>query len=154
MNTRRADSIESSTQGTARLIGSLLATAGLVNAGYLSWLHLSDRTALLCTEGGGCDLVQNSVYSQIGGVPIALIGLAGYAFILLGLAFEERLAEWGPPLVLGASLIGTLYSAYLTYLELFVLHAICPYCVASAAFMVGLLIIAISRFRQTWREAD
>lgn len=137
-----------------RIVGIVLSVAGLLDAGYLSWLHLIDSRPALCTQGGGCDIVQNSAYAEIGGLPISLLGFVGYVFILLGLLLERRLGEWGPVLVLGAAVIGTLYSAYLTYLELFVLHAICPYCAASAICMLGLLVVAIYRLRRSWLDTD
>jgi uncharacterized membrane protein len=152
MTTQTSRNTLSTNWDPARLIGVALAAVGLLNAVYLSWLHFSGGTSSLCSKGSGCDTVQNSAYSEIGGIPIALLGIAGYTLILLALLLDKRLAEWGPTIVLGASLIGTLYSAYLTYLELYVLHAVCLYCVASAVFMVGLLTVAVLRFSPNLSE--
>lgn len=137
----------------AKTVGLILSIAGILNAGYLTWTHYGNAKPALCTEGGGCDIVQNSVYATISDVPIALLGLLAYVAVFLGLLLDDALGDLAPALVLGIATIGTLYSVYLTYLELFVLFAICPYCVASALFMVGLLGVAIYRFRQTWLES-
>ena len=147
MTLQSATRQQTTTWSASRLIGALLSLAGIADSGYLSWLHLNDSIAAGCSEGSSCDIVQHSVYSEIAGVPIALLGLAGYALILLALLFDKKPDDWGRLVTLGISLIGVLYSAYLTYVELFVLHAICPYCVASAIFMVGLLWVAIVRTR-------
>ena len=64
------------------------------------------------------------------------------------LALESRaggLRDYAPLGIFGLALTGTLYSAYLTYVELFVIHAVCPYCVASAVLITGLLIMAVVR---------
>jgi uncharacterized membrane protein len=124
-----------------------LAILGVLVAGYLTWAHIDESTAL-CSEGGGCDIVRQSPYSQIVGIPVAAIGALGYLFILGVLMLEGSngpLADSGPVLVFGLSLVGALYSAYLTYLELFVINALCPHCVASAIIMAALFVLALSR---------
>jgi uncharacterized membrane protein len=140
------------TQNPVRTLGIVLAIAGLIDSIYLSWLHLGSGHAAFCETGGGCDIVQSSAWAEVGGIPVALIGLAGYIVILLALLLDKQLGEWGQTIVLGATMIGTLYSAFLTYVEVFILRAICPYCVASAVFMVGLLVVAIYQFRTSWLE--
>lgn len=75
--------------------------------------------------------------------------------ILIFLLFETRnafLAENGLLLVFGISLAGVLYSAYLTYVEIAVLHAICPFCVLSAVVLLALLGLSSFRLRQQWSE--
>jgi uncharacterized membrane protein len=124
-----------------------LVILGILVAGYLSWAYLSD-TDVLCSGVGGCDMVRQSAYSRVLGVPVAVIGLAGYLAILAVLALEKvspPLADSAPVLVFGLSLVGTLYSAYLTYLEFFVISAVCPYCIVSAITMT--LIFAIALYR-------
>lgn len=125
-----------------------LAIAGILVAAYLSWEHLSEAN-LLCAAGGGCDIVRQSAYSQVAGVPVAVIGLVGYIAILAALILEDfgsdALANHAPTIVFGLSLFGMLYSAYLTYLELFVIQAVCPYCVASAVIIT--LIFGIAFYR-------
>ncbi len=128
-------------------ISIALAVAGLLVAAYLTYSGLSDSDAL-CRPGGGCDRVRQSAYAEVLGVPVALIGVLGYLGILAVLLFEKSVqffTSQGPMIIFGLSLIGFLYSLYLTYLELFVLFAICPYCVASAVIMT--LIFALATYR-------
>jgi uncharacterized membrane protein len=71
----------------------------------------------------------------VNAIPVATLGLAAYLAILAILTLEPRLPwlqDYGPLAIFGLALTGTLYSAYLTYVELFVIHAVCPYCVSSA----------------------
>jgi uncharacterized membrane protein len=95
--------------------------------------------------------VNNSVYSQIYGVPISVIGLAGYLF-LLALAFaalwtEGRTQRQLLLLSLVLSLVGVGFSAYLTYLEVYVIEALCAWCVASAVIITVLAIVAAVSIR-------
>jgi uncharacterized membrane protein len=127
-----------------------LAVLGLFVAGYLLVSHYSEAN-VLCVEGGGCDRVRQSIYSEVLGMPVALLGVLGYLLILGTLILEETNSEWAaaaPLLVFGLTLVGVLYSAYLTYLELFVILAICPYCVTSAVVMVALFGLATYRLLQ------
>lgn len=135
-----------------RRLSIALSVLGLAVAAYLVVLDLTSSSAL-CT--GGCDIVRQSRYAQVAGIPVAAIGALGYLAILGVLALEEirsALSEHGPALVLGLTLVGTLYSIYLTYLELFVIRAVCPYCFASALIMLALFGLAIAREAYMLRE--
>ena len=83
--------------------------------------------------------MQSSRYATVSGVPVAVLGIAGYAALLVSAVLR---GEVGVYLGFLISLVGTLFSAYLTYLEIFVIHAICQWCVASAAIMVAAFICA------------
>src|SRR5262249_10508576 len=120
---------------------------GAVDAGYLTYIKLAHVEAI-CRGVGDCEAVNSSISAQIGGVPVALLGLGAYLAILALLVAEPRLPvlqDYGPLAIFGLALTGTLYSAYLTYVELFVIHAICPYCVASALLITSLLVLAVIR---------
>jgi len=127
----------------------LLAIVGLLDSLYLSYIKLANQTAS-CDLIGDCEKVNNSRYAVIGGVPIAVLGAAGYLLILV-LLYLDRPPTGGPESVrfafFGLTLAGTLYSIYLTYLELFVLEAICPFCALSAVVMVGLFALSLVRLR-------
>ena len=127
----------------------VLALIGLVDSIYLSYIKLANQTAS-CGLIGDCETVNNSRYSEIAGIPIAVLGAAGY-LLILGLLYLDRPSAGGPEpvrlAVFGVTLAGTLYSIYLTYLELFVLKAICPFCVVSAAAMVGLFVLSLIRLK-------
>lgn len=127
----------------------LLALAGAGVSGYLTVVHLQGSEAL-CGGVGNCELVQNSSYAELGGMPVALLGLLAYLAILslclLRLTPYSR--EWLPLAVFGLSLAAVIYSAYLTYVELFILEAICVWCVASAALVTaifGLVTVEVVR---------
>ena len=130
-----------------RVTSLVFAVLGVLDASYLTYIKLAHVTAI-CRGVGDCESVNTSVYSQVYGIPIALFGLGAYLALAVLLALEPRLPilqEYGPLAVFGLALTGTLYSAYLTYVELFVIHAICPYCVASALLITGLLVLALVR---------
>ena len=133
-----------------RRAGIVLSVLGLIVAGYLIFFKIFPNSTL-CIGAGGCETVNNSVYSEVWGIPVAAFGAAAYAAMLGLLAFENRisiLTEWGPMLVFGLALAGTLYSAYLTYVELAIIHAVCPYCVASAVIITLILIVSAFRLRR------
>jgi uncharacterized membrane protein len=88
--------------------------------------------------------VQSSVYADLAGVPVALIGLIGYALILASLLVAQT--ETSRLATVAFTTVGLGFSAYLTYRELFSIHAICEWCVSSAAIMAMLTGLAIWRF--------
>ena len=120
-----------------RVLLSSLAVVGLLISAYLSWVHYAGVAPVCVGGSGGCQSVQTSSYATIFGVPVAVIGLVGYS----GLLFSAWLrGEGGIYLGFLVALVGALFSVYLTYLEVFVIHAVCEWCVASAALMVAALI--------------
>lgn len=124
----------------------LASVAGVGIAGYLSWHRLSGAP-LLCGGTGDCDLVNASRFAYLLGVPVAYWGLAMY-LTLLALAAWILLAPAGAPaslplVILGLAAGGAAFSLYLTAMEVFVLRAICRWCVASQAAILLILIFAI-----------
>jgi uncharacterized membrane protein len=103
----------------------------------------------MCLPGlGDCWTVNNSVYSQVFGIPVSFLGAGAYILILVILALEGKTVFFnrnGLMVVFGFCAIGTIFSGYLTYLELFVIKAICPFCVVSALVMLILLILTSVR---------
>jgi uncharacterized membrane protein len=124
-----------------RLLAIVLALVGLGVAAYLTYVHY-DGIQPVCGLGGDCEKVQTSEWADLAGVPVALLGLIGYAAILATLFVDREEA-----LVAGAliALAGFGFSAYLTYRELFSIDAICPWCVCSAVIMTLLAIITTAR---------
>lgn len=123
------------------LVSPILALIGLAISAYLLTVHWGWWTAV-CLGVGNCELVNTSRYSEFLGVPVALLGMGAYAGIFLcGAAAARGIAgEWSPRcLFLGAAL-GVVFSIYLTYIELFVLHEICPWCVLSALIVFAILV--------------
>ncbi len=130
-----------------------LAVLGIFVAGYLTWVKLAD-VPIYCGGSGQCETVNQSVYANINGFPVAALGLGAYFVIAAALALEDRavvVRDYGPLAVFGLALTGTLYSAYLTYIELFVIHAVCPYCVVSAVLITGILILSVVRLARGGR---
>jgi uncharacterized membrane protein len=126
------------------LIPVLIGT-GLIIAGYLSYVELA-RVDAFCGPIGDCNAVQSSRYSKLFGViPMGPFGLAGYLVMLTGWLWPrvrgDALARAMPLLVFAAALFGVLFSIYLTYIELFVLHAVCAWCLGNAVVMPLLLVV-------------
>ncbi|HWF52133.1 MAG TPA: vitamin K epoxide reductase family protein [Solirubrobacteraceae bacterium] len=120
-----------------------LTVLGIALAAYLTYVHYSG-TKPACTAGQSCIKVQTSQWSRLDGVPVALIGLIGYVFILGSLLVRDR--EESRLATLGLTFIGFGFSAYLTYRELFSIHAVCEECATSAVFLTILLISAIALY--------
>ena len=121
-----------------------LAAFGMGVSAYLSYIHWRGG-APLCGGLGDCETVQGSEYAEAAGVPVAALGLAMYAAIFAlaaaSLLLSPVLASWSSLSLLGIALAGALYSAYLTWLEIGVIHAICVWCVASAITVIAILVI-------------
>ena len=124
-----------------RIGAIILALIGLGVAGYLTYVHYEEIRPV-CGLGGDCVKVQASEWSKLAGIPVALLGLIGYAVIFVSLFVPGEEA-----LIAGAltSLIGFGFSAYLTYRELFTIDAICQWCVASAIIMTLLAVVTTAR---------
>jgi uncharacterized membrane protein len=122
---------------------TVLAVVGIGLATYLTVIHYAGINPA-CTAGQSCVKVQTSVWSKVAGVPVALLGLIGYIGILASLLAPDR--EESRLATLGLTLIGVGFSAYLTYRELFSIHAICEWCVSSAIILTLLLIGAVVRY--------
>jgi uncharacterized membrane protein len=121
----------------------VLSVAGAGIAGYLTYVHYAGINPA-CTAGGSCEKVQTSIYSELAGVPVALIGLLGYIVILcLLLAPETETLKFAMTTL---TLIGFAFSAYLTYRELYSIHAICEWCVSSAAILTAMAPLSVWRF--------
>ena len=115
---------------------------GIGDAGYLTYVHYAGLK-VLCLSSGGCETVQASRYAKLDGIPVALLGLIGYVTILLSLAVPD---ERGRAAGFGIAMIGFGFSMYLTYRELFTIHAICQWCVASAVLLTALVVMTALRF--------
>jgi uncharacterized membrane protein len=134
-----------------RMSAALLSLSGLFVSAYL-YLYKLGRIGSLACGTGGCETVQQSTWSRFAGVEVALIGVLGYAgLLILSLAaLQPGLVDrrWPASLLLVVSGIGVAFAVYLTYLELFVIHAICRWCVGSAAIILAILIVALLEQRR------
>jgi uncharacterized membrane protein len=136
---------------TSRIALTVLTVAGLGVAGYLTYVHYAGINPV-CTAGGGCEKVQTSAYSKLAGVPVALIGLLGYLSILgLLLARQTETTRFA---TMALALVGFAFSAYLTYRELYSIHAICDWCVSSAAILTVMAPLTVWRFLRVTPDAS
>lgn len=130
-----------------RTIIWITALVGMLTSGYLAYVKIFD-TPIYCTPGlGDCSTVNSSSFSELWGIPIAIFGILSFLAVLLFVFLGERLIlvkEYQVLFVFGISFFGFLYSLYLTYLEIFVIHAMCQWCVLSGVCMT--IIFAASMF--------
>lgn len=130
--------------GKRQLAIVLLALLGIGDSAYLLYEHY---VAPIVCIGQGCRVVDQSIYSEIFGIPMSVLGLGAYlAIFLLSLA---RLQARGPLdgylafAVYGLALTGTAFSAYLTYLEAAAIRAFCTWCMVSAVTITVIFILAV-----------
>jgi uncharacterized membrane protein len=131
----------------------VLSLIGIGIAAYLSFVEINQVEAV-CGPVGDCNTVQQSSYAILFGIlPMGILGLLGYlAVIILWLAGNLDLEAWKTrinALLWIVTLIGTLFSVYLTFLEPFVIGATCMWCIVSAIVMTILFLLATQKFKQT-----
>lgn len=128
-------------------ISMALALLGLAVSIYMTIFKLTDNDKM-CIGNGGCSKVNSSVYSEVDGIPVALFGVGGYAVIVALLFMEDRnqfLEHNGTMLLFGITLIGFLFTLYLVYVEIALIHALCPFCLTSQISMTIIFILSIIR---------
>ncbi len=124
-----------------------LAILGLLVSIYMTVFKLTENPNM-CLGNGGCSTVNNSKYAVIYGIPVAVVGVGGYLTLLLLLFLESRvsfLTQNGTLIVFGLALLGFLFTLYLIYVELVLIHALCPFCVTSQVTMTILFILSVIR---------
>jgi uncharacterized membrane protein len=119
-----------------------IALVGVGIATYLVYVHYAGIQPFCVSGGGGCEKVQTSDYAKLAGIPVAVLGLAGYLAILGSLFVPGDMGRFAGAAV---ALSGFGFSVYLTYRELFTIKAICQWCVASAVLMTLLAILTTVR---------
>jgi len=134
-----------------RMFIAILALLGLSVALYM-WAYATGLTGTVLCGIGDCEAVQTSEYSRISGIPVAFFGVIGYLAILimalLGLQPGFRSSRAIPVLLLCGGVLGVAFSAYLTYLEAYVIHAWCQWCVSSAIIMVLVFLASIPELKR------
>lgn len=128
-----------------RMSAAFLSLAGLFISGYL-YLYKIGKIGSLACGAGGCETVQLSSWSRLAGLEVSLIGVLGYAGLLaLSLASLQGSdsRQWPIRAMAVAAGIGVVFTLYLTYLELFVIHAICRWCVASGVIVLAIFVAAL-----------
>ncbi len=124
-----------------------LAVLGILVSVYMTIYKLTENPNM-CLGNGGCSTVNSSRYAVIYGIPVAVLGIGGYLAILALLWMERRtsfLSENITLVVFGLALIGFLFTLYLIYVELALIHALCPFCVTSQITMTVLFGLSVIR---------
>lgn len=130
------------------LLGAAIALVGLAVAGYLSVVKLAGQLPA-CGPVPGCETVALSEYSDIAGIPVALLGVVfSVSTLALQLIWWRRGERRAVLAAYGIGVFGVLFVSYLTYLELFVIHAVCVWCVAYAVTIVAGWLIAAAALRR------
>ncbi len=128
----------------------ILSFAGFLDSLYLTFNHLYGAIPD-CGVVDGCDTVTTSEYSEIAGIPIAIPGTLFYLFVfLMSVLWFDKQPKWIPTLLTGLAFPAFLFSAWLVYLQLFVIEAICIFCMFSAFTSTSIFIIsALLKFKGT-----
>jgi uncharacterized membrane protein len=131
----------------------LLCLIGLGVAGYLAYVE-TQAVSAVCGPVGDCNAVQSSPYARLFGfLPVGVLGVAGYLAILIGWLYnrvrDDRIARTMPMVIFGTAILGVVFSLYLTYLEPFVIKAVCIWCIISAVIMTLLLLLSLKPALQT-----
>ena len=121
----------------------LLSVAGIGVSSVSLYHHYGTSESSYCDFGANfnCDMVNRSVYSEVGGVPVALIGVLGYCG-LLGLAIFYWRRGDAPVFLLMGSLAGLAFALYLTYVEGFVLAVWCVLCLSSLGLISAITVLS------------
>ncbi len=124
-----------------------LVIVGLLVSIYMTVYKLTSNNAM-CLGSGDCSTVNASRYSEVNGIPVAVIGVLGYLAILATHFFEKRnnfFKQNGTLLIFGMALAGFIFTVWLIYVEVAILKALCPFCVTSQTAMTIIFILAVIR---------
>lgn len=129
-----------------------IAILGAIVAGYGLWQHYAPTGSSFCNFSAtvSCDLVNQSIYSEIYSIPVAAIGVLGYLAIAFVSIFVLMRASWAKEAIRGLlwmTIIGTIFQLIFTYIEFFVIRVICPVCVISQIIILIEAVLSIFVFR-------
>ena len=125
-----------------RIVAIAISAVGIAIAGYLTYVHYAGLSPICAGGSHGCEKVQSSRWADLAGIPVAVLGLAGYVAILVSLVLPEDLGRTAAAFL---ALVGAGFSGWLTYVEVAKIDAICQWCVASAVVMTLLAIVSVTR---------
>jgi uncharacterized membrane protein len=132
-----------------RMAAALLSLLGLLDAAYLA-LERVTGGPLACPIGGGCETVQSSSYALLFGVPVAFIGVAGYALLFVVAMLSLHADSLSAPLdalLLALASVALLAGLYFMYLQIAVIGAICFWCVIAALLDLLIWVAALVNWR-------
>ncbi|HKB19640.1 MAG TPA: vitamin K epoxide reductase family protein [Gaiellaceae bacterium] len=128
-----------------RVAVGAIAAVGAGIAAYLTYTHFAHE-AIVCATGG-CETVQSSKYAELAGIPVALLGLAAYVFVLGTAFFRGELARAAGAVT---AVAGVLFGVYLLVVQLAVIGALCQWCLASDLVLDALAVACILRLNPDW----
>lgn len=123
----------------------ILVLIGLAVASYLSYVEIT-QVAAVCGPVGECNIVQSSPYAQILGIPVAVLGLVNYLAVGALWLWQKNAPQKKQivAILLLLSVFGVFFSIYLTALELFVIHAVCAWCLTSAVVTTLIMVVVVN----------
>jgi uncharacterized membrane protein len=124
-----------------------LTVVGLLVSIYMSIYKFTSNNAM-CLGSGDCSTVNASRYSEVNGIPVAVLGVIGYAAILAVHIMETRRGYFkqnGTLLIFGMALTGFIFTLWLIYIEVALIKALCPFCITSQVAMTIVFILAVIR---------
>ncbi len=128
----------------------IVGVIGLLDSLYLSYVKIA-HTEIYCTPGlGDCAAVNSSKWSEVLGIPVAVLGAAAFGAIILTLIiknFGNWIGKYHNLILFGISFTGSLFSLYLTFIEIFVLKTVCQWCLLSAISIIVILVAVIFRLK-------
>jgi uncharacterized membrane protein len=119
---------------------------GLVSI-YMTVFKLTENQSM-CLGNGGCSVVNNSIYSEVYGIPVSVIGILGYGGLVAAILLQDRAAGLGDNgllLIFGLALVGFLFTVYLIYVEIALIHALCPFCITSQVSITVVFVLSLIR---------
>jgi uncharacterized membrane protein len=119
---------------------------GLVSI-YMTVFKLTENQSM-CLGNGGCSVVNNSIYAEVYGIPVSVIGILGYGALVAALLLQHRGAFMDDNsllIIFGLALVGFLFTAYLVYVEVALIHALCPFCITSQISMTVVFVLSVIR---------
>jgi uncharacterized membrane protein len=125
----------------------ILTIIGLLVSIYMTIYKITSNDSM-CIGSGDCKTVNASRYAEVYGIPVAVLGVAGYAAILALLILERKpgfFQQNGTLLFFGLSLTGFLFTLYLIFVEVALIRAYCPFCITSQTVMTIIFIISVIR---------
>ena len=124
-----------------------LTVLGLLVSIYMTIYKFTDNEAM-CVGSGGCSVVNASRYSEVQGIPVAVLGVVGYLAILAILYLETRpgfFQDNGGMILFGLTLVGFLFTVWLVYVEVALIKAYCPFCITSQITMTIIFVLTVIR---------
>ena len=131
-------------------ISLAITIIGLLVASYMTVYKFTSKElqAAMCVGSEGCSVVNASPYSEVRGVPVAIIGVVGYLALLATQLLERRpgmVQDNGAMIFFGISVTGFLFTVYLVFVEVALIKAYCPFCITSQVAMTLLFVISVIR---------